>query len=125
MFCGAIYAWVFLNRGDRFDRHTSDRVKHLCGCSFPRDAGPGMEVPGDSTSQGHDSVNVNGHAVSAVPCGDQHAALFDMEPTELEDLDGFQFSHNFGLCNVRFTRIVDFCVCTIFLTDHWLLWTRD
>ena len=55
------------------------------------DAGPGVEVPGDSTSQGRDSVNVSGHAIPAVPCGNQCAALFDAEPTELEDLDGFQF----------------------------------
>ena len=30
------------------------------------DAGPGMEVPGDSTSQGRDSANVSGHAIPAV-----------------------------------------------------------
>ena len=53
------------------------------------DAGPGMEVPGDSTSQGRDSVNVNGHAIPAVLYGNQYAVLFDTEPTELEDLDGF------------------------------------
>ena len=50
--------------------------------------GPGMEVPGDSTSQGRDSVNVSRHAIPAVLCGNQHAALHDAEPTELEDLDG-------------------------------------
>ena len=53
------------------------------------DAGPGMEVPGDSTSQGRDSVNVSGHAIPAVLCGNQYAVLFDTEPTELEDLDGY------------------------------------
>ena len=53
------------------------------------DAGPGMEVPGDSTSQGRDSVNVSGHAIPAVLYGNQYAVLFDAEPTELEDLDGF------------------------------------
>ena len=53
------------------------------------DAGPGMEVPGDSTSQGRDSVNVSEHAIPAVPYGNQYAVLFDTEPTELEDLDGF------------------------------------
>ena len=48
-----------------------------------------MEVPGDSTSQGRDSVDVSGHAIPAVLCGNQCAVLFDAEPTELEDLDGF------------------------------------
>ena len=33
---------------------------------YYHDAGPGMEVPGDSTSQGRDLVNVSGHAVPAV-----------------------------------------------------------
>ena len=51
--------------------------------------GPGMEVPGDSTSHGRDSVNVSGHAIPAVLYGNQYAVLFDTEPTELEDLDGF------------------------------------
>ena len=53
------------------------------------DAGPGMEVPGDSTSHGRDSVNVSGHAIPAELYGNQYAVLFDTEPTELEDLDGF------------------------------------
>ena len=53
------------------------------------DAGPGMEVPGDSMSHGCDSVNVSGHAILAVLYGNQYAVLFDTEPTELEDLDGF------------------------------------
>ena len=52
------------------------------------DAGPGMEVPGDSTSQGRDSVNVSGHAIPAVLCGDQYAVLYDTEPAGLEVLDG-------------------------------------
>ena len=52
------------------------------------DAGPGMEVLGDSTSHGRDSVNVSGHAIPAVLYGIQYAVLFDTEPTELEDLDG-------------------------------------
>ena len=54
----------------------------------PPDAGPGMEVPGDLTSQGRDSVNVSGHAIPAVLYGNQYAVLYDTEPTELEDLDG-------------------------------------
>ena len=52
------------------------------------DAGPGMEVPGDSTSQGRDSVNVSGLAIPAVLYGNQYAVLYDTEPTEMEDLDG-------------------------------------
>ena len=52
------------------------------------DAGPGVEVPGDPPSQGRDWVNVSGHAIPAVLCGNQCAALCDAEPTELEDLDG-------------------------------------
>ena len=59
-----------------------------------------MEVPGDSTSHGRDSVNVSGHAIPAVPHGNQCAALFDTEPAELEDLDGFWFGHNFGLISI-------------------------
>ena len=58
-------------------------------CPTPADAGPGMEVPGDSTSQGRDSVNVSGHAIPAVLYGNQYTVLFDTELTELEDLDGF------------------------------------
>ena len=52
------------------------------------DAGPCVEVPGDPPSQGRDSVNVSGHAIPAVLHGNQHAALCDTEPTELEVLDG-------------------------------------
>ena len=52
------------------------------------DAGPGVEVRGNPPSQGRDSVNVSGHAIPAVLCGNQCAALCDTEPTELEDLDG-------------------------------------
>ena len=48
-----------------------------------------MEVPGDSTSQGRDSANVSGHAIPAVLYGNQYAVLFDTEPIEMEDLDGF------------------------------------
>ena len=51
------------------------------------DAGPGMEVPGDSTSQGRDSVNVSGHAIPAVLCGNQYAVLYCAEPTEIDVLD--------------------------------------
>ena len=47
------------------------------------------KVPGEPPSHGRDSANVSGHAIPAVLCGDQCAALFDTEPTELEDLDGF------------------------------------
>ena len=78
---------------------TVDHLFHLLlVLRFPRldrllpissiDAGPGMEVPGDLTSQGRDLVNVSGHAIPAVLCGNQYAVLFDAEPTELEDLDG-------------------------------------
>ena len=68
-----------------------DTVEPPSGIPNPEgsDAGPGMEVPGDSTSQGRDSVNVSGHAIPAVLYGNQYAALVDAEPTELEDLDGF------------------------------------
>ena len=52
------------------------------------DTGPGVEVLGDPPSQGRDSVNVSGHAIPAVLCGNQCAALCDTEPAELEDLDG-------------------------------------
>ena len=52
------------------------------------DAGPGMEVPGDSTSQGCDLVNVSGHAIPAVLYGNQCAVLYDTEPIEWQDLDG-------------------------------------
>ena len=48
-----------------------------------------MEVPGDTTSQGRDSVNVRGHAIPPVLYCNQYAVLFDTGPTELEDLDGF------------------------------------
>ena len=57
-------------------------------CIHPGDAGPGVGVPGDPPSQGLDSVNVSGHAVSALPHGNQCAVLHDTEPAELEDLDG-------------------------------------
>ena len=73
------------------------------------DTGPGLQVPNEQLSPGCDSANVSGHAIPAVPCGNQCAVLFDAEPTELEDLDGFWFGHN-----VRFTRIADFCVHTDF-----------
>ena len=52
------------------------------------DAGPGMEVPGDSTSHGRDSGNVSGHAIPAMLYGNQYAVLYDTEPTEWQDLDG-------------------------------------
>ena len=63
-------------------------LSQLPAKSVLRDAGPGMEVLGDSTSQGRDSGNVSGHAIPAVLCGNQYAVLYDTEPTELEDLDG-------------------------------------
>ena len=47
-----------------------------------------MEVPGDPPSQGRDSVNMSGHAILAVLCGNQYAVLYDAEPTEMEDFDG-------------------------------------
>ena len=76
---------------------------------FHIDAGPGLRVPEEPPSHGRDSANVSGHAIPAVLHGNQYTVLFDTEPTEMEDLDGFYFSHN-----VRFTRIVDFCVYTDF-----------
>ena len=51
------------------------------------DAGPGVEVPGDLPSHGRDSANVSGHAIPAVPHGNQCAVLHDAEPTEMEVLD--------------------------------------
>ena len=46
------------------------------------------EVPGEPLSLGRDTANVSGHAIPAVPHGNQFAVLCDTEPTELEDLDG-------------------------------------
>ena len=53
------------------------------------DAGPGSTVPEEHLSHGRDSSNMSGHAIPAMLCGNQYAVLFDAEPTELEDLDGF------------------------------------
>ena len=52
------------------------------------ESGTQMSVSRYHDSHGRDSVNVSGHAVPAVLCGNQHAALHDTEPTELEELDG-------------------------------------
>ena len=54
---------------------------------YTRDAGPGMEVPGDLPSQGRDLVNVSGHAIPAVLYGNQYAVLYDTEPTEIDVLE--------------------------------------
>ena len=52
------------------------------------DAGPGLRVPEEQLSHGRDSSNTSGHAIPAVPHGDQCVALFDAEPTEDEILHG-------------------------------------
>ena len=51
------------------------------------DTGPGERVPGELPSHGCDSVNVSGHTIPAMLCGNQCVVLFDMEPTEIEVLD--------------------------------------
>ena len=60
------------------------------GTSNPEgsDTGPGSTVPDEQLSHGHDSANVSGHAVPAVPHGNQCAALFDAEPADNEFLHG-------------------------------------
>ena len=66
-----------------------DTVDSPLGTSNPEgsDAGPGERVPGEPLSHGRDSANVSGHAIPAMLCGIQYAALFDTEPTENEVLD--------------------------------------
>ena len=54
------------------------------------DAGPGSTVPEEQLSHGHDSSNMSGHAIPAMPFGNQYAALFDTEPTEDKFLHGGQ-----------------------------------
>ena len=67
-----------------------DTVDAPSGTSNPEgsDAGPGSTVPDEQLSHGHDSANVSGHAVPAVPHGNQFAALFDAEPADNEFLHG-------------------------------------
>ena len=61
------------------------------------DAGPGSTVPEEQLSHGRDSSNTSGHAIPAVPHGDQCVALFDAEPTEDEILHGGQTVAAFDL----------------------------
>ena len=60
------------------------------GASDPEgsDPGPGSTVPEEQLSHGHDSSNMSGHAIPAVPHSDQCTALHDAEPTEDEILHG-------------------------------------
>ena len=58
-----------------------------CHCWIVSDIGPGSTVPEEQLSHGRDSSNVSGHAIPAMLCGNQYAALFDAEPTEDEILD--------------------------------------
>ena len=51
-------------------------------------AGPGLTVPGEQLSHGRDSSNVSGHAIPAIPCGNQYAVLYDTKPTDNEFLHG-------------------------------------
>ena len=70
------------------------------GASDPEgsDAGPGSTVPEEQLSLFvHDSSNMSGHAIPAMPCGDWCAALFDAEPTEDEILHGVQLVTMFDL----------------------------
>ena len=46
--------------------------------------GPGSTVPGEQLSYGRDLANVSGHAIPAVPCGNQCTALCDAMPTDNE-----------------------------------------
>ena len=62
---------------------SSNTVKRKC-----TDAGPGSTVPVEQLSHGRDSSHMSGHAIPAVLCGNQHAILFDTEPTEDEILHG-------------------------------------
>ena len=67
-----------------------DIVDAPLGTSNPEgsDAGPGLTVPDEQLSHGHDLANVSGHAILAVLCGNQCAVLYDMMPTDKEFLDG-------------------------------------
>ena len=80
--------WMLLSSHNKTGHWWKSPAAFAFWPSLGNDAGPGMEVPGDSTSQGRDSVNVSGPAIPAVLYGNQYAVLFDTEPTELEDLDG-------------------------------------
>ena len=60
------------------------------GASNPEasDAGPGLRVLHEPSSHGHDSTQVDGHAVPAVPHGNQCAVLHDAMPVDIEFLHG-------------------------------------
>ena len=60
------------------------------GTSNPEgsDVGPGSTVLEEQLSHGRDSSNMSGHAIPAMPHGNQYAVLFDAEPTEDEILHG-------------------------------------
>ena len=60
------------------------------------DVGPGSTVPGEQLSHGHDLSNMSGHAIPAVPHGNQYAVLYDMEPTDNEFLHGGQLVITFN-----------------------------
>ena len=67
------------------------------GTSDPKgsDVGPGSTVPEEQLSHGRDSSNMSGHAIPAMPFGDQCTALLDTEPTEDESLHGGQTVRTF------------------------------
>ena len=73
------------------------------------DAGLGLTVPGEQLSHGHDSTNVSGHTVPAIPCGSQCTVLHDIMPTDNEFLHGVQLVIIFNLTwiwiDFTFTRL--------------------
>ena len=67
-----------------------DTVDAPSGTSNPEgsDADPGLTVLGEQLSHGRDLANMSGHAIPAVPCGNQYAVLCDTMPTDNGFLHG-------------------------------------
>ena len=68
------------------------------GTSNPEgsDTGPGLTVPDEQLSHGHDSANVSGHAILTILCGNQCAVLHNAMPTDNEFLHGVRLVITFN-----------------------------
>ena len=52
------------------------------------DVAPGLTVPDEQLSPGRDLANMSGHTIPTILCGNQHAVLCYIMPTDNEFLHG-------------------------------------
>ena len=68
-------SWIFVRHNVLFGFHSVGSIVFA--------AGPGLKVSHEPPSHECDSAQVGGHAVPAIPWGNQHAALCNVMPTDI------------------------------------------